>query len=62
MDLKEPKWKLLEWQEIRKLFPAVGRIKELGGKLRKWTDFSSQCGKREKMGMNQKPMRPCEDL
>lgn len=37
MDLKELEWKLLEWQEIRKLFPSSNWIKQIVDKLRKWT-------------------------
>lgn len=37
MNLKELEWKLLEWQEIRKLFPSSSWIRQIVDKLRKWT-------------------------
>jgi len=54
MDPKELKQKLLEQQETRQLLAAASWRRELGGKLRKWTDFSSLGGEREMMELSQK--------
>ena len=62
MDSKELKRKLHEQQETRQLLPARSQKKELVGKLRKWPDFSSLGGEREKMEISQKTTRLCEDL
>lgn len=54
MDTKELKQKLLEQQETRQLLPAASWRKELADKIRKWPDFSSLGGEREKMEISQK--------
>lgn len=62
MHPKELKQKLLQQQETRQLLPAATPRKELVSKLRKWPDFSSLGGEREKMEISQETMRLHEDL